>query len=246
MSLQLGCLVDVILVQRCKFGEQSVNFVWTLTSQSKTDTVNFVPGTLDASLLIRPYRPSQKLPPDSSYGLKLNMEADEATDTHTSREDQPLLRAPDEEAWSPPRFFLWIEAAIMANVFLNGFDITITASTYAVISSHFGASNLASWLTTSYLVTSTAFLPLYGRFSDIFGRRICFFVSTITFSLGCLGCGASGSMIFLIGMRAFTGLGGAGLMTMGSYFLSSFKPRRTILLYIYRISAQLKIANRIT
>lgn len=143
-------------------------------------------------------------------------EDEEPTDTHNPIEDQPLLRAPDAESWVPPRFFFWIQAAIMANVFLNGFDITITASTYAVISSQFGAANMASWLTTSYLVTSTAFLPLYGRLSDIFGRRICFFVSTVTFSLGCLGCGAASDMIFLICMRALTGLGGAGLVTMGS------------------------------
>ncbi|KAI8272434.1 putative transporter [Colletotrichum sp. SAR 10_98] len=92
------------------------------------------------------------------------------------REDQPLLRDPGAavtsgEAWKPPPGFTWIELAIMSNVFLYGFDGTITAATYAVISSEFDAANTASWLTTSYLVTSTAFQPLYGRFSDIFGRR---------------------------------------------------------------------------
>ena len=131
------------------------------------------------------------------------------------REDQPLLRAPELEAWSPPPGFFWIEAAIMFNVYLYGFDTTITASTYAVISSEFDAANTASWLTTSYLVTSTAFQPLYGRFSDIFGRRACFFVSTVTFSLGCLGCGLAGGIVMLNCMRALTGFGGGGLMTMG-------------------------------
>ena len=71
--------------------------------------------------------------------------------------------------------------AIFANVLLSGFDSTVTASTYAVISSDFNATNTASWLTTSYLITSTAFQPLYGRFSDILGRRLCFLVSTVTF-----------------------------------------------------------------
>lgn len=131
------------------------------------------------------------------------------------REDQPLLRAPDEATWSPPRGFLWIELAIMANVFLYGFDSTITAATYAVISSEFDSANTASWLTTSYLVTSTAFQPLYGRVSDIFGRRICFFISTITFAAGCLGCGLAKNVVLLNCMRALTGFGGGGLMTMG-------------------------------
>jgi MFS family permease len=134
---------------------------------------------------------------------------------NTANESTPLLKAPDEANWTPPRAFFWIELAIFANVFLYGFDGTITAATYAVISSEFDAANTASWLTTSYLVTSTAFQPLYGRFSDIFGRRICFFVSTVAFAAGCLGCGAAGNIVLVNCMRALTGFGGGGLMTMG-------------------------------
>lgn len=133
----------------------------------------------------------------------------------TPNEDTPLLKPPNEENWTPPRHFLLIELAIFANVFLYGFDGTITAATYAVISSEFDAANTASWLTTSYLVTSTAFQPLYGRFSDIFGRRICFFVSTVTFAAGCLGSGLAGNVVLVNVMRALTGFGGGGLMTMG-------------------------------
>jgi MFS family permease len=115
----------------------------------------------------------------------------------------------------------------MANVFLGGFDGTITASTYAVISSEFNAANTASWLTTSYLITSTAFQPLYGRFSDILGRRSCFFTATITFMVGCLGCGVARDVIFLNIMRALTGIGGGGLMTMGRSMI--FHPTRQTL-----------------
>lgn len=145
-------------------------------------------------------------------------------------EEQPLLSS--EDIWKPPKGFLWIQIgmdhcevqstrplmispAIMSNVFLSGFDGTITASTYAVISSEFNAANTASWLTTSYLITSTAFQPLYGRFSDIFGRRASFFTATITFMVGCIGCGIAKDIIFLNLMRALTGIGGGGLMTMG-------------------------------
>lgn len=110
--------------------------------------------------------------------------------------------------------------AIFANVFLSGFDGTVTASTYAVIGSEFNAANTASWLTTSYLITSTAFQPLYGRFSDLFGRRACFFTSTLAFMFGCLGCAVSQNIILLNLMRALTGLGGGGLMTMGKEGIS--------------------------
>jgi MFS family permease len=114
--------------------------------------------------------------------------------------------------------------AIFANVFLSGFDGTITASTYALISSEFKAANTSSWLTTSYLITSTAFQPLYGRFSDIFGRRACFFTSTISFLLGCLGCAVARDVVFLNLMRALTGVGGGGLMTMATIINSDMIP----------------------
>ncbi|RSL73319.1 hypothetical protein CEP54_000478 [Fusarium duplospermum] len=148
------------------------------------------------------------------------------TDDFEAREDQPLLRAPDEDSWKPPRGFIWIQLAIMSNVFLYGLDSTITAATYAVISSEFGAANTASWLTTSYLVTSTAFQPLYGRVSDIFGRRLCFFISTITFAAGCLGCGVANNIVLLNCMRALTGFGGGGLMTMATIVNSDMIPFR--------------------
>jgi MFS family permease len=153
------------------------------------------------------------------------MTSEEEQDTNTAATEQtPLLKAPDEEDWKPPRGFVWIELALFSNVFLYGFDSTITAATYAVISSEFDAANTASWLTTSYLVTTTAFQPLYGRFSDIFGRRICFFVSTVTFALGCLGCGLANNVIVVNLMRALTGFGGGGLMTMATVVNSDMIP----------------------
>ncbi|KAM7191609.1 Major facilitator superfamily domain containing protein [Naviculisporaceae sp. PSN 640] len=131
-----------------------------------------------------------------------------------------------DEKWKPPPGFWWIEVALWANVFLSGFDGTITASTYAAISSDFGASNQAAWLTTSYLITSTAFQPLYGRFSDMFGRRICFFVSTLVFMAGCFGCSIAQTMWMLVLMRGLTGLGGGGLITMATVINSDMIPFR--------------------
>ncbi|KAH1270628.1 hypothetical protein KXX30_006085 [Aspergillus fumigatus] len=138
-------------------------------------------------------------------------------------EERPLLDSTDE-TWAPPKGFLWVQIAIMSNFFLSGFDGTITASTYAVISSEFNAANTASWLTTSYLITSTAFQPLYGRFSDIFGRRVSFFTATITFIIGCLGCGIADDIVLLNMMRALTGIGGGGLMTMATIVNSDLIP----------------------
>jgi MFS family permease len=122
------------------------------------------------------------------------------------------------------QFVLIASSAIFCNVFLSGFDGTITASTYAIIGSDFNAANTVSWITTSYLITTTAFQPLYGRFSDVLGRRACFFTATITFSLGCLGCGLAPNIIFLNLMRGLTGLGGGGLVTMATIINSDIIP----------------------
>jgi MFS family permease len=110
-------------------------------------------------------------------------------------------------------------AAIFTNVFLAGFDGTVTAATYTLISSKMMHARLASWITTSYLVTSTAVQPLYGRFSDIYGRRACLLFATALFGLGCLGCSLSPDIASLIIARGVAGVGGGGLMTMCEFSL---------------------------
>jgi hypothetical protein len=76
--------------------------------------------------------------------------------------------ATDQDTWKPGKNFRWIQLATMFNVFLMGFDQTIAASTYAVIGSEFQSMNQVSWISTSYLITSTAFQPLYGYHRRIF------------------------------------------------------------------------------
>ncbi|KAK0615559.1 major facilitator superfamily domain-containing protein [Bombardia bombarda] len=153
---------------------------------------------------------------------------DETTPLLGSRASKPqYVTFPEsrpDDVWKPSAGFWWIETALWANVFLSGFDGTITASTYAAISSDFSAANNAAWLTTSYLITSTAFQPLYGRLSDMFGRRICFFVSTVTFMAGCFGCSIAESMLMLNIMRGLTGFGGGGLITMATVINSDMIP----------------------
>ncbi|KAM3561793.1 hypothetical protein MY1884_002222 [Beauveria asiatica] len=124
-------------------------------------------------LVATPLEPNENQPLLLDDGsVRDHLEDLEALHQTSSRANQPILEAPDEATWTPPAGFAWMEMAIMTNVFLYGFDGTITASTYAVISSEFGAANKASWLTASYLITSAAFQPLYGRVSDVFGRRM--------------------------------------------------------------------------
>jgi MFS family permease len=67
---------------------------------------------------------------------------------------------------------------------------------------------------TSYLVAATAATPLYGKFSDIHGRRVTILVAIVTFMVGSLGCALAPSMFLLIVARAVQGLGGGGLISL--------------------------------
>jgi MFS family permease len=89
--------------------------------------------------------------------------------------------------------------------------MTILASSHPVITSYFNASNSASWLSTAFLLTSTAFQPLFGRISDTMGRKPPFIFTLTVFLLATLWCALAQSMTEFIVARAFCGLGAGGL-----------------------------------
>lgn len=126
------------------------------------------------------------------------------------------LLLPNKPRFSESPNFIWIEVALLSNVFLYGFDSTVTASTYTTIGNQFNANDIASWITTSYLITATAFQPLYGSFSDVIGRKKCCFFALLIFGIGCLGCALAPDIYTLNLMRAITGLGGGGLITLST------------------------------
>lgn len=90
-------------------------------------------------------------------------------------------------------------------------DNTLTIATYGKIGSDLNALNSTSWISTSYFLTLTAFQPLYGRLSDIFGRKECLLFAYTVFGLGCLGCGLSRDITELCVSRAVAGIGGGGM-----------------------------------
>ncbi|MDJ0388655.1 DHA2 family efflux MFS transporter permease subunit [Roseomonas sp. E05] len=71
-----------------------------------------------------------------------------------------------------------------------------------------------SWVVTAFMLTSTVTSPLYGKLSDLFGRRRLFFVAVLTFLAGSLLCGMAQSMGQIIGFRALQGLGAGGLLVL--------------------------------
>ncbi|KEF57378.1 uncharacterized protein A1O9_05295 [Exophiala aquamarina CBS 119918] len=94
------------------------------------------------------------------------------------------------------------------------------ASSHPVITSYFGASQVASWLSTVFLITSTAFQPLFGRLSDTIGRKSIFLLSFAIFGLTTLWCALANSIESFIAARAACGLGAGGTMSMSLIIVS--------------------------
>ncbi|KAK9449703.1 major facilitator superfamily domain-containing protein [Limtongia smithiae] len=134
--------------------------------------------------------------------------------------------SPHSPHWRPTMRLRLVQLVTCTNIFLMGWDSSCTASTYALIGSEFNAANNVSWISTSYLITSTAFQPLYGRFSDIVGRRMCFLFAIFVFFIGTLGCSMATSLMTLNIARGVTGIGGGGLITLGTIILSDMVPFR--------------------
>jgi MFS family permease len=89
------------------------------------------------------------------------------------------------------------------------FDSTLMASSHPVITSYFNASNSASWLSTAFLLTSTALQPLFGRVSDTIGRRPLYLLGLLFLSITTAWCALAQSIGSFIAARAFCGLGAA-------------------------------------
>ncbi|KAF9941781.1 hypothetical protein BGZ65_001517 [Modicella reniformis] len=98
--------------------------------------------------------------------------------------------------------------------FLASLDGTIIATALPKIASDFKAQSQMSWVATAYLLTYNAFQPLYGKFSDIFGRKIMILFACVTFMVGSAGAGGATTMTMLIVFRAIQGLGASGLLSI--------------------------------
>lgn len=107
-----------------------------------------------------------------------------------------------------------IIVGILLAMFLGALDQTIVATALPTIGRELGDAELLSWVVTSYLVTATAVTPLYGKLSDIVGRRPTMLVAVAVFIVGSIGCAVAPNMMVLILARAVQGMGGGGLISL--------------------------------
>jgi EmrB/QacA subfamily drug resistance transporter len=104
--------------------------------------------------------------------------------------------------------------ALMLTMLLAALDQTIVSTALPTITSDLGGLSELSWVVTAYLLASTASAPIWGKLSDLYGRKPMLQWAIVIFLIGSVLAGASASMWQLITTRALQGLGGGGLMVL--------------------------------
>ncbi|AJT68087.1 hypothetical protein T261_6475 [Streptomyces lydicus] len=124
------------------------------------------------------------------------------------------------------RLVLAVMPGLMAGMFLSALEQTIMSTSIRTIADSLGGLSLQAWATTAYLVTSTIAAPVYGKLSDIYGRKPVYLVSIAIFLVGSLTCTFAQSMPQLAAFRALQGLGGGGLMALAFAITADLVPPR--------------------
>lgn len=106
--------------------------------------------------------------------------------------------------------------SVMASLFLVALDQTIIATALGKIVEDYNAFDSLSWIVTAYLLTTTITVPIAGKLSDLFGRRIILLIGVAIFGIGSLMSGMAGDINQLIAWRAFQGIGG-GIITANAF-----------------------------
>jgi MFS family permease len=112
------------------------------------------------------------------------------------------------------RQILVVFSGLLLGMFLAALDQTIVATALPTIVGELGGLDHLSWVVTAYLLTTTVSTPLYGKLSDLYGRKIMFQSAIVIFLAGSVLSGLSLNMGELIGFRAVQGLGAGGLVAM--------------------------------
>jgi EmrB/QacA subfamily drug resistance transporter len=105
-------------------------------------------------------------------------------------------------------------SGLMFGMFLASLDQTIVSTAMRTIADRLDGQTAQAWATTAYLVTSTVSTPLYGKLSDLYGRKPFYVFAIGVFVLGSVLCGLAGSIYELAAYRAVQGLGAGGLMSL--------------------------------
>ncbi|GAA4246915.1 MDR family MFS transporter [Dactylosporangium darangshiense] len=134
-----------------------------------------------------------------------------------------MTTAPPEQQARPTlahRQIMLLMGGLMTGMLLAALDQTIVGTALPTIVGDLGGLDHYSWVVTAYLLASTASTPLYGKISDLYGRRPVLLFAIATFLAGSLLAGLSQNMTELIATRALQGIGAGGLMTLAFTIVS--------------------------
>ncbi|WVQ85658.1 hypothetical protein IAT38_007824 [Cryptococcus sp. DSM 104549] len=120
----------------------------------------------------------------------------------------------DQTNLLPPKQIIAVSIGLMFALTCSLLDQTIVTTALPTLGRDFNAADISPWVGTAYLLTSTVVQPIYGRLSDIFGRKFTLMGCLFIFLIGSLACSLPQTMIQLIIFRAIQGLGGGGLLTL--------------------------------
>jgi EmrB/QacA subfamily drug resistance transporter len=144
---------------------------------------------------------------------------------------EPTIDKPAQVGGVVPTIFthrqiMVILSGLMTGMLLAALDQTIVSTALPTIVGDLGGLQHLSWVVTAYLLASTASTPLYGKISDLYGRKPVFRFAIVVFLIGSALSGLSTQMWELIGARAIQGLGAGGLMALAFAIIGDVIPPR--------------------
>jgi EmrB/QacA subfamily drug resistance transporter len=114
-----------------------------------------------------------------------------------------------------PRRRTAVTVGIIMGLFLAAIEQTVVATAMPTVVASLGGLKIYSWIFSAYLLTFTVSVPIWGRLSDMYGRRSFYLIAIGLFLMGSALCGQARSMTFLVIARAIQGLGGGGVFPIG-------------------------------
>jgi len=137
---------------------------------------------------------------------------------------------------SKTKFFLVI-LALIVSLTMSSLDISIVSTALPTISNQFDSKDEYTWVITAYMLGNTSFQPMFGKFSDIFGRRPVMIFALVLFVITSALCGAAHNIKMLIVARGFQGIAGGGILAMTNIIIADIVPLRQRGMYMGIVGA---------